>query len=427
MADEPGTPFKGGKPSEPPGGPAPGEPGHLGPGITPPGKGGEGDGTVGPSGPVTGPPSQTPGGGGKRFCSQCGKDWPAETKFCTACGTWMDPDAAPKKSLRDKLAEQIRGHEQAMAPSFVAEGPPEKKKKSSRGPIVNAILVIISLVVIFTAVTYVFFRPAAYVYYGSFKKSKGDYEKAAEMYNRAREIAKSGSKWYDRATEKMEEASLDLYAGHLDKMVYDDWTGTVTVDGNGGGKEWKVYYSSSGHVRLEDYPKGRANDRNDSLIIVKDGTAHFFGHVRSWDMEFMNKTPVSGPDPDSRKKSKKKKTLKEIGKFATWFIDVAGDKGGPKGCYAVVANIRKDKNKFYAMTGIGSFDPKMKKGDRVIFYVSKKDKALRRVRIAGAGEDETLGIIDFDIESSSSVPDSAFAITGPIGGRRQTAIRWIAD
>ena len=129
MSAEENGPFKGGKPSEPPRGGSPGEPGHLGPGITPPKSSEPSD----PSGP----------GGGKTFCSNCGKEWPANTKFCTACGTWMKDDPEKEqKSYKEHIDKQIEKREEMHMPSFVKEGPPTKVKKG-RSPILSVIIIIL--------------------------------------------------------------------------------------------------------------------------------------------------------------------------------------------------------------------------------------------------------------------------------------------
>ena len=390
MSAEGNAPFQGGKPSEPPRGVAPGQPGYLGPGMAP-------------------PTQSSSAGGGKRFCANCGKEWPTETKFCTACGTWMQGEDVGKKSYKEHIEQQLqeRGQSGEAMPTFAQEGPP-KKEKRGRSPLVNVVIVLLCAVLIIGGITYSFFQGEASVLIGKYMVWRGKYAQAAGWYNTARKI-KTAGRVYDWATENMAAVSLQLYSEYLDAMKYKDWTADVEVEG-GPQKTWKLYSSSDGGLRAEIFGPV-AGDKEDvvKLIIETEGKRHVYDYATKG----YKPADLNENEKKSRTKSEKEKVLSSIKEYAsTLYIEEKTEKVDGKKCFALIVRIKNEKRAdFPAIAGLNGEYPGVSGAPVIKFSIGIDDKLLYRISILPEGGNKPTASFTFkDIKIGESIPSGAFGL-----------------
>ncbi len=382
MSGEGSEPFKGGKPSDPPRK-------SFGPEITPPDSSG---------------PSEPGEGGGKRFCANCGKEWPAETKFCTGCGTWMEGGPA-KSSFKEHIDRQVQERQDAMMPSFVKEGPPEKKKKG-KSPIFTVLVLVLFAVVIVGAAGYAFFKGPAYLMIGNLMRWMGKYDTAAGWYNNVREVYRTGT-WFDKATANMDKATLALYGEYMDAMRFKSYVATVEVK-NGGKRKWKVYHSSSGDLRIEIYGAAAgAQETLVGLIIEKEGKRHTYGRA------YMA-VDLNEQERKSRKKSGKERILKDFKEFGRVHIMEETESAGKKKCFVIDARWKGDKkDQLLPALGLQKNYPGVSDAQSFKFYIGVEDKRLYRMSAIGA-DDEKLVTYDYtNVSIGAKMPKDAFS-TSPV-------------
>lgn len=391
MSAEGINPFQGGRPSEPPNGPVPGSPNYLGPGITPPQQGEKKS-------------------GDKRFCSNCGKEWPIETKFCTACGTWMQGEQEGKKTYKDHIAEQLQTRQETgeIMPTFVQQGPPKKEKKG-RSPLVNAIIVFLCLILIVGGITYTFFQADAFVLVGKFMTWRGKYSSAAAWFNSARRT-NQGDRIYKWATADMSNASMKLYGEYLDAMKYKDWTAEVEVKG-GPHKKWKIFSSAEGNQRIEMYGQVRDKEEVVRVVIDSDGKRHIYDAAKQ-----PVTTDLNDNEKKSRRKADKEKVIAGLKDVASmWYIEEKTEKINGKTCYILTVRLKGDKRgDFISLAGLNSEYPRANESNVFRFYIGQDDKLLHRLGImseGGPNPDEPLVSFTFDnLKVGSSIPSSAFGV-----------------
>ena len=385
MSAEGSEPFKGGRPSDPPRK-------SFGPEITPPDSSG---------------PAEPGEGGGKRFCANCGKEWPAETKFCTGCGTWMEGGPA-KSSFKEHIDRQVQERQDAMMPSFVKEGPPEKKKKG-KSPIFTVLVLVLFAVVIVGAAGYAFFKGPAYLMIGNLMRWMGKYDTAAGWYNNVREVYRTGT-WFDKATANMDTATLALYGEYMDAMRFKNYIATVEVK-NGGKRKWKVYHSSSGDLRIEMYRPGTGGQEAVAkLIIETKGKRHPYDYV------LRSHRPVSLNEYELkiRKKSGRERILKDFKEFGRVHIMEETESAGKKKCFVIDARWKGDKkDQLLLALGLQKNYPGVCDAQSVKVYIGVEDKLLYRMVVGGADDDKLVTYDYTKIDIGAKIPKDAFS-TAPV-------------
>jgi hypothetical protein len=389
MSAEDNTPFQSSKPSEPPRGSAPGSSSYLGPGIN--------------------LQAQGQSTGGKRFCSNCGKEWPAETKFCTACGTWMQSEETGKKSYKEHIAEQLQVRQETgeLMPTFVQGGPPKKEEKG-RSPLINVIIILLCAVLIVGAITYTFFKAEACVIVGKYMAWRGKYTAAADWYNNALKI--KDSNW---ARANMTAISLKLYSEYLDKMKYKDRTSDASIIGGGAFNTAKFYVSADGNSRVELYDTPDSK-KLPKIIIETDGKRYVSVPnipMRRWDK---TQAELNENEQKSRKKSDKEKVLSGLKDSAiNLYISVKTEKVEDTKCYVITARLKPDKAAdFIALTGVSPDYPGVSGVFGFKFYIGAEDKLLHRLGFLSQTSDEPVASYTFqDIKIGASISEGAFTVT----------------